>query len=128
METFLPSGVKGSVQLPATAEAAFHESAVWGPLQRRETGMKSINILAILLAGMAINSAGLHSQTLARYECNSDCSGREAGYRWAEHHEITKAAKCAVGTSKSFQEGCLAYVEEIRQGADVQSKSLRGPL
>lgn len=49
------------------------------------------------------------------YDCTADCSGHEAGYRWAEEHDIADEDDCG-GNSESFIEGCKAYVEE--QGAD----------
>lgn len=45
------------------------------------------------------------------YECTDDCSGHKAGYLWAQERAITNRAKCR-GKSRSFIEGCWAYVEE----------------
>ena len=54
-------------------------------------------------------------QSFRRFACTSDCSGHEAGFRWAEEHDITDADDCdAAGehsNSPSFAEGCQAYVE-----------------
>jgi hypothetical protein len=51
----------------------------------------------------------------AGYECTVDCSGHEAGYRWAEEHSISDGDDCdAAGehsNSPSFAEGCHAYVD-----------------
>jgi hypothetical protein len=44
------------------------------------------------------------------YGCTIDCSGHEAGYRWAEQHDVTDEGDCH-GKSWSFEEGCVAYVE-----------------
>jgi hypothetical protein len=53
--------------------------------------------------------------TFAGYECTQDCSGHEAGYAWAEEHDITDGDACdAAGehsNSPSFAEGCHAYVD-----------------
>ena len=53
--------------------------------------------------------------TFAGYECTQDCSGHEAGYAWAEEHDITDGDACdAAGehsNSPSFAEGCRAYVD-----------------
>jgi hypothetical protein len=43
--------------------------------------------------------------------CKDDCSGHEAGYDWAEDHDITDPDDCG-GKSESFIEGCEAYAEE----------------
>src|SRR5580765_7279602 len=43
--------------------------------------------------------------------CTVDCSGHQAGYDWAEKHEITDEDNCG-GNSESFIEGCKAYVRE----------------
>lgn len=45
------------------------------------------------------------------YRCTVDCSGHEAGYRWAEEHEIHDPDDCG-GKSESFIEGCRAWAEE----------------
>lgn len=44
------------------------------------------------------------------YVCTQDCSGHEAGYRWAERRSITDPRQCG-GRSQSFIEGCMAYAE-----------------
>ena len=49
--------------------------------------------------------------TFHGYECTIDCAGHEAGYNWAEEHDITDEEDCG-GDSESFIEGCKAYVEE----------------
>lgn len=43
--------------------------------------------------------------------CTEDCSGHEAGYQWAEEHDITDEDDCD-GKSESFIEGCKAYVAD----------------
>jgi hypothetical protein len=43
--------------------------------------------------------------------CTQDCSGHEAGYRWAEAHGIVDASDCG-GNSQSFREGCQAYARD----------------
>src|SRR3989344_3121695 len=45
------------------------------------------------------------------YECTVDCSGHEAGYNWAELHDIDNYDDCE-GNSQSFIEGCYSYVED----------------
>ncbi len=45
------------------------------------------------------------------YRCTADCSGHEAGYAWAEKHDIRDPDECG-GNSQSFIEGCRAWVEE----------------
>lgn len=53
-------------------------------------------------------------RTFAGYGCASDCSGHEAGFNWAEEHDIDNEDDCdAAGdtsNSPSFAEGCKAYV------------------
>ncbi|WP_140726554.1 hypothetical protein [Pseudomonas sp. Hp2] len=48
------------------------------------------------------------------YTCTQDCSGHEAGYRWAEQRGIEDPDDCG-GNSQSFIEGCEAYAEEVQQ-------------
>jgi hypothetical protein len=48
--------------------------------------------------------------------CTEDCSGHDAGYRWARDNNITDEADCT-GDSDSFIEGCEAYVQD-HEGED----------
>lgn len=48
------------------------------------------------------------------YGCTDDCSGHDAGYRWAEENEVTDASDCS-GNSQSFVEGCEAYAEAYEE-------------
>lgn len=45
------------------------------------------------------------------YGCTDDCGGHDAGYQWAEDHDIDDPDDCG-GKSWSFEEGCRAYAEE----------------
>jgi hypothetical protein len=51
------------------------------------------------------------------FDCKADCSGHQAGYDWAEEHDIADEDDCG-GNSESFVEGCKAYVRE-QQGANM---------
>lgn len=53
------------------------------------------------------------------YPCTDDCSGHEAGYRWAEEHGIDDPNDCD-GKSNSFIEGCITYAEE-QSGEDMDA-------
>jgi hypothetical protein len=52
--------------------------------------------------------------TFHGYACTVDCSGHEAGYNWAEEHDITDHDDCPndPNNSHSFTEGCWAYADE----------------
>jgi hypothetical protein len=60
----------------------------------------------------------------AGYDCTGDCSGHEAGYRWAEEHDITDGDDCETAgehsNSPSFAEGCQAYVDGESHGEEAQ--------
>jgi hypothetical protein len=51
------------------------------------------------------------TQEFHGYPCTDDCSGPEAGYNWAEEHDIEDPDQCG-GKSQSFIEGCRAWAEE----------------
>ena len=51
------------------------------------------------------------AQEFNGYPCVNDCSGHEAGYRWAEDNDINDPDDCG-GNSNSFIEGCESYAEE----------------
>lgn len=59
----------------------------------------------------ATDEASKSGLTFHGYDCIVDCSGHEAGYEWAEEHDITDPSDCS-GNSQSFIEGCQAYAEE----------------
>ena len=48
--------------------------------------------------------------------CTGDCSGHDAGWQWAQEHEVTDSSECA--GSGSFEDGCEAYVEELDSRVD----------
>jgi len=54
------------------------------------------------------------AKTFAGNDCTSDCSGHEAGYRWAEEKEIQDEDDCETAgehsDSPSFAEGCKSFV------------------
>jgi hypothetical protein len=63
------------------------------------------------------DDSGSDGLTFRGDDCTVDCSGHEAGYRWAEEHDITDEEMCG-GNSESFIEGCQAYARE-HDDADV---------
>ena len=58
--------------------------------------------------------------TFMGYKCSSDCSGHRAGYAWASKQGTSSVQNCR-GSSKSFVEGCMAYVASRtrRSGANT---------
>ncbi len=59
-----------------------------------------------------------NTQDRTGLDCTVDCSGHEAGYRWAKQHSIDDEDYCPDGDSESFHEGCIAYVQGIADQAD----------
>ena len=66
------------------------------------------------------DALGGSAGSYAGYGCTEDCSGHEAGYQWAEDHEISDPDDCG-GTSWSFEEGCRAFAEGQAGESDHQS-------
>ncbi|MBD9501086.1 hypothetical protein IB256_09875 [Pseudomonas sp. PDM17] len=66
-------------------------------------------MLKALLLTFLANIAVAHSATFDDYECTDDCSGHQAGYDWAEEHDISDESSCSTA-SQSFSEGCESYV------------------
>jgi hypothetical protein len=78
--------------------------------------MKLLAFVFILTLGiashaMAQNTAPAPAKSFEGFPCTQDCAGHEAGYKWAEEHDIDDPAKCG-GTSKSFIEGCQAWASD----------------
>ena len=65
------------------------------------------------------------AQTFHGYPCTQDCSGHEAGYRWAERKDITSEFDCG-SDSNSFKEGCRAYVEEQEDEVEAEKSGDNG--
>jgi hypothetical protein len=64
------------------------------------------------------------AQTFGGYQCTDDCSGHEAGYDWAETHDIDSEDTCdsQETNSESFKEGCKAFVNgDDRYGFDDEA-------
>jgi hypothetical protein len=61
------------------------------------------------------------AETFYGYRCTQDCSGHQAGYKWAEQKGIESEEDCG-GDSNSFIEGCQAYVEEQQKDEDEASE------
>lgn len=57
------------------------------------------------LSGQAFQDVGDTSR------CTEDCSGHDAGWQWAQDHDVTDSSECS--GSGSFEDGCQAYVEEL---------------
>ncbi|SDA97880.1 hypothetical protein [Mesorhizobium qingshengii] len=61
-------------------------------------------------------------ETFYGYDCTDDCSGHQAGYDWAQRNDITDDSDCD-GNSRSFNEGCQAYVAEQSPDSNQNSQS-----
>jgi hypothetical protein len=61
--------------------------------------------------GGSAESLGAYEAAHGDADCTQDCSGHEAGYKWAEEHDIADEDDCT-GNSESFIEGCKAYVAD----------------
>jgi hypothetical protein len=75
-------------------------------------------------------SSETNPREFAGYECTVDCSGHEAGYKWAEEHGISDGDDCdragEHSNSPSFAEGCHAYVDgesDSEQAADPDNEN-----
>ena len=83
----------------------------------KQTALLSYFIAALVL--VTVLPAG--AQDFRGYPCTVDCSGHEAGYNWAERTGIDSSFDCR-GNSKSFNEGCEAYVEEQEQNREEEQR------
>lgn len=55
------------------------------------------------------------------YGCTDDCSGHEAGYQWANEHEVANPEDCS-GNSASFIEGCRARAEAYQEALSKEEQ------
>jgi len=56
-------------------------------------------------------------------DCANDCSGHNAGFAYAQEHDIDDDAECN-SASDSFVEGCKAYGEEIDQCVNAAHEAI----
>jgi len=64
--------------------------------------------LAVLAVSARIYTAHTQHRLIAGLNCTVDCSGYDAGYKWAKQRDIVDDDYCPDG-NKSFYEGCAAY-------------------
>jgi hypothetical protein len=99
----------GAQRSPAVATPAVTPANEFQP----STGQAEAEPPAASSASGRIATEG-SARSFAGYGCSGDCSGHEAGYKWAEEHGIDDEGDCdAAGdnsNSPSFAEGCKAYV------------------
>ncbi|WP_181763489.1 hypothetical protein [Mesorhizobium sp. B2-4-15] len=75
-----------------------------------------MNIRILIAAGSVALASPLVAPANAQemfygYNCSDGCSGHQAGYNWAQRNDITDESDCD-GNSRSFNEGCQAYIDE----------------
>jgi hypothetical protein len=79
--------------------------------------MRAAALTFALLSTLAfVHQATAQDRTFGGYQCKDECEGHSAGYKWAERKGIDDKGHCPYGNSKSFHEGCLAYVEDPARG------------
>jgi hypothetical protein len=71
--------------------------------------MNTTSLIALLVTILRITTA--NAATFYGNTCLGDCSGHQAGYDWAEQHDVEDEASCST-PSASFHQGCESYVEE----------------
>lgn len=78
-----------------------------------------ITLYAIALTILVVSSAQAREYGLIYkgYDCTVDCSGHKAGYDWAKKKNIKSHDECG-GRSRSFIEGCYAWVDSQGDNSD----------
>ena len=79
-----------------------------------------IGTLAVLAVSARIYTAYTQDRVIAGLNCTVDCSGYDAGYKWAKQRDIDDDDYCPDG-NKSFYEGCVAYANETDSGIGTPS-------
>jgi hypothetical protein len=62
-----------------------------------------------------------------RPQCSVDCSSEDDGYQWAEDQGIGDADDCNGGTTRAFEKGCLAYLKNLDEAAQIEIMNSRDP-
>ena len=79
-----------------------------------------IGTLAVLAVSAHIYTAHTQDRLIAGLSCTVDCSGYDAGYKWAKQRDIDDDDYCPDG-NKSFYEGCAAYTNATDSGIGTPS-------
>lgn len=72
---------------------------------------------AIALVG-CVGAGSVSADSFGGNACLGDCSGHQAGYQWAQQHDIEDESSCSVN-SNSFNEGCRTFIEENSNSLDA---------
>ena len=80
---------------------------------------KTAVILALVALGFLGGSANAQDRSYGGFECTDDCSGHEAGYKWATRHDVEDEENCPDGNSQSFHEGCVARTRDSFRDPDA---------
>jgi hypothetical protein len=109
------NGDKLLLRNQATKKLQYHCGDQIEAIMRAYIMIVALPIFAMVALAYA---ARTHDRTYVGFNCTVDCSGQEAGYRWAEQHSIDDEDYCPDGDSESFYEGCIAYVRGVADQAD----------
>ena len=74
-----------------------------------------IGTLVVLAVSARIYTSHTQDRSIAGLNCTVDCSGYDAGYKWAKQRDIDDDDYCPDG-NESFYEGCVAYANETDSG------------
>lgn len=59
-------------------------------------------------------AASSYQSEFGSFGCTEDCSGHDAGFKWAAENGITEPGECG-GNSQSFVEGCEGYAQKLQE-------------
>ena len=79
-----------------------------------------IGTLLVLAVSARIYTAHTRDRSIAGFHCTVDCSGYDAGYKWAKQRDIDDDDYCP-DDDESFYEGCVAYANETDSGIGTAS-------
>ena len=78
-------------------------------------------VAAIALVGSG-GAGSVSADSFGGNACLSNCSGHQAGYQWAQQHDIEDGSSCS-GNSSSFNEGCRTFIEENSNSSDAADQA-----
>jgi hypothetical protein len=86
-----------------------------------------IGTLAVVALSVRIYAADTQDRSVAGLNCTVDCSGYDAGYKWAKQRDIDDEDYCPDG-DRSFYQGCVAYVGGSIGAANEGDNGIGTPL
>ena len=85
---------------------------------KSETLIRLFAITSVIWSVAVGHQAIAQDRTFGGYICKHECDIHAEGYKWASARGVDDKRQCPYGISPSFQEGCIAFIQNPSRGSD----------